>query len=266
MKSDFDFNLNVKKEYEEKRINFFNLLLEFFKSLFNVFFLFLLISPIFIIIFYFFKIDKIDSSSSLIDNLWKENIDYFKFIFNFIKRPFLIYDERENNLELKNIFLPAFFSLFLSGSIYSNISFSRGFSNGVEKYLKLISLKRKDEILERNFIEDKLIRILEDIQNKSVRLQYDFFEFSKKHEKLDNNSNYGEIDKILNSNFEVDQIKIKIENLESHLDKLNSNIFDLGMNMNRKNRNYYLNFPKRNLNNNKNSEIENKEEKKSEIK
>lgn len=236
MKKDLEFNFDIyshERENEMHGFGIFSMFRKFLESLFRNLVSFSFAS---FIILSFLLYYKKDSEKSVL--FLKEIVDYSLFIKGLVLRPF----EKINFENSKIFFLTSIYSLFLTSLINYNIAFFGGFSKGVEATRKVLVFKQKDYLLEKKFIKEELTKNLEDIQNKLVKIQYDFFDFVKSNERLNSNFQY-EVEKNVNPDF--DQMKKKIDLLENSLGKMNENIFDLGINMSRNN--YSWRFPRKRI-------------------
>jgi hypothetical protein len=249
MKNDLELDFDIYGHEKENKEDEFSILLIFKKileSFFKISIYFILISiPTLLILLY------IKKNWSENENIFLKGMnEYFSFIKNLIFKPF----SQDKGDDLNIFFLTTLYSLFFSSLINYNFSFFNGFLKGIEKTKNILIIKRRDYLLEKKFVKEELIKSLEDIQNKIVKMQYDFFEFVKNNERINNNNFQYEVEK--NVNPEFDQMKKKIDLLESSLGKINENIFDLGLNMSRNN--YNWRFPRKRISYN-NRDFENKE-------
>lgn len=238
MKKDLEFNFDIyghEKQNEGQRFGIFLIIKKLLESLFIISLSFSFLS-VFVLSFLLYYKKQRESISIL-----KDIKNYFLFIKCSIFNPF---NEFKIDSENSKIFsLTSIYSLLLTSFINRNSAFFGGFSKGVETTRKSLIIKQKDYLLEKKFIKDELVKSLEDIQNKLVKIQYDFFDFVKSNERLNNNFQY-EVEKS-NVNPDFDQMKKKIDLLESSLGKINENIFDLGINMSRNN--YNWRFPRKRI-------------------
>ena len=97
----------------------------------------------------------------------------------------------------------------------------RGFKNGIRKYSVFFDNLKKEELLEKKFIKDKLAAGIEDLQDKVTKLQHDFSDFLSSS-KFNQEVTSQEIKK--SSNNEIDDLKKKVENLEDVYPKVTPSV------------------------------------------
>lgn len=259
---DFDFNgFDIRDNQKSKKVTKIEKYSLFFFELFNSFSkMILCFLPISVLLMIFFSYYSHPDDEVVLNffNLWDLIFNYFRFIFSLFYKSAFCFDFRID--EFRVFFPVTFYSFLLSGLLVSNFSFFDGYSRGIKKSFRFISLRKEKESLERNIFEEKLMKMLEDIKGSFDKLQYNFFQFVKNNEK---SNEYGEFERKV-SDSEIDQVNRKISNLESSLDKLNLSIFELGITITRKINNNPRFFKKK-INYNSNSNLQNKEGKNSEI-